>query len=286
MTVQLYRAAWGAVGEGPYFAWDNLLDFTRDIAAEGYAGVEFPFTFFDNPAISPVGTEEKFREILAETGLGFVPLIATLPDRWDDYEGHLELFKKLVKRAADWGATKASVHTGADSMDDDMVVRYYTEATSIARDSGIEPYYETHRARPFYNPWRTVKLLERLPDIWLTADFAHWLPVVDRLPYDLQELFEICAARTGHLHARIGHEKGPQVPDPRDPIWDKHTELHEQWWDLCVNGAIARGDSMIIVPEFGPWPYLDHMPFTHEPVADVKQVVAWMRDRLKSRYAS
>ncbi len=282
MSVVLYRHAWGAVG--PNFTWQTLPDLTRDAAVEGYAGVEFPMFYFDHQPDGAEQAEAAFREALAETGLTYMPLIATLPKPWGDYEGHLASFRTQIERAKRWGVTKASVHTGADSFDDATVIKYYKETTAIARDAGIEPYYETHRARPMFNPFRTVKLLEALPDIWITADFAHWLPVVDRLPYDLADLFEFCAIRTGHLHARIGYDKGPQVPDPRDPVWDAYTEIHESWWDLCVQGAKDRGETLAITPEFGPFPYLLNMPHTETPIADVTEVVAWMRDRLRARY--
>ncbi len=282
MSVVLYRHAWGAVG--PHFTWQTLPDLVYAAAQEGYVGVEFPLIYFENEPDGTEVAETKFREALEETGLDFFPLIATLPKPWGDYDGHLSLFRALIQRATEWGVSKASVHTGADSMDDAKAIRYYREATAIARDAGIEPLYETHRGRPMFNPWRTVKLLEALPDIWLTADFAHWMPVVDRLPHDLMDLFEICASRTKHLHARIGYDKGPQVPDPRDPVWDAYTEIHEQWWDMCVQGAIDRDEVMTITPEFGPWNYLLNLPHTKTPIADVTEVVAWMRDRLQERY--
>lgn len=284
MAAVLYRAAWGAVGQTPNFRWQNLIEFTREMAAEGYQAVEFPLVYFDIQPEPKEEVEAAFREVMAETGIGFMPLIATLPEKWGDYDGHLSLFKAQIERSTEWGVTKAAVHTGADSMDDDTVVRYYTETTAIARAAGIEPYYETHRARPFFNPFRTVKLLERLPDIWLTADFAHWLPVVDRLPYDIMDLFAICAERTGHLHARVGYDKGPQVPDPSDPVWEKYLEVHETWWDICVESANKRGKTLAITPEYGPFPYLAQMPHSSQPIADVADVVAWARDRLRERY--
>ncbi len=284
MSVTLYRHAWGAVGQSEHFKWKSLLTFTRDAVAEGYTGVEFPMVYFDQQPEETAVIEAQFKEILADTGLTFMPLIATLPKPWGDFGGHLDAFKVQIERAKTWGVTAAAVHTGADSFDDETVIKYYRLTTQIARDAGIEPFYETHRARPMYNPWRTVKILEALPDIWLTADFAHWLPVVDRLPYDLEDLFKYCAERTGHLHARMGHEKGPQIPDPRDPIWEAHVAIHEQWWDWCIEAAQSREHAIAITPEFGPWPYLDHVPFTHQPVANVADVVEWVRDRLKRRY--
>ena len=190
MSVQLFRHAWGAVGPG--FTWKNLPDFTRDAALEGYAGVEFPLFYFDMQEESTEKTESDFREVLAETALDFIPLIATLPKDWGDYAGHIGLFKEQIQRAKDWGVRKASVHAGADSFDSATDIKFYRETTVIARDAGIEPYYETHRARPMYNPWRTIRILDTLSDIWITADFAHWMPVLDRIPRDLDDLFSYC----------------------------------------------------------------------------------------------
>ena len=120
----------------------------------------------------------------------------------------------------------------------------------------------------------------------LTADFAHWMPVLERIPYDLEELFAYCASRTGHIHARIGHNEGPQIPDPRDPIWEPFTTIHETWWDMCVKGAQDRGEDIGIAPEFGPFPYTLNLPHTQTPISDLTEIVAWMHNRLHQRYCS
>ena len=135
-----------------------------------------------------------------------------------------------------------------------------------------------------YNPWRTVKILEVLPDIYLTADFAHWMPVLDGIPRDLEDMFAYCCERPGHLHARVGSEKSPQVPDPRDPLWQEHLMVYESWWDKIVNATEERGESLVITAEFGLWPYLVKQLFSGEPIADVNEIVAWTIQRLRKRY--
>ncbi|MEM7113504.1 MAG: TIM barrel protein [Chloroflexota bacterium] len=282
MTVSFYRHSWGAVGNGA--KWPTLPAFVHAAAAEGYAGVEVPFGDFHRGPASPSQTEEDFRQALAETNLRFFPLIQTSAQPRSDYAGHLDSFRTLVARAQTWGARAAAVHIGDDSFDDETSIRFFRDATTIARDGGIEPYFETHRGRPMYNPYRTVKILEALPDIWLTADFAHWIPVLERLPHDLAELFELCAARTAHIHARVGHEEGGQVPDPRDPLWEGHIQFHEALWDHCVAHARNRGQDIAITPEFGPFPFLLHQPYTETPLADLADIVAWMQERLQQRY--
>ena len=82
----------------------------------------------------------------------------------------------------------------------------------------------------------------------------------------------------------MGSEKSPQVPDPRDPAWKEHLAIHEHWWDQCIAAAEKRGETMVITPEFGPWPYLARHPFSDETIADVTSVVAWMKERLRARY--
>lgn len=280
MAVHFYRHSWGAVG--PTAAHNDLPALVYAAAAAGYQAVEVPFSDLDGA----VDNEGGFRAALAETGLAFFPLIQTGAQPRSDATGHLQHLRILAHRAAGWGASAAAVHTGDDSFDDATARRFFRDAASIARDEGIEPYFETHRGRPMFDPWRTARLLEALPDIWLTADFAHWIPVLERLPDELDDLLALCAARTGHIHARVAFEEGGQVPDPRDPRWARHLEWHEHWWDQCVAAAGARGADIAITPEFGPFPFLLPRPYSEEPLADLAAVVAWMHQRLRLRYTS
>ena len=150
----------------------------------------------------------------------------------------------------------------------------------MAKDAGLDACFETHRGRALYDPWRTRDLLEELPDLRLTSDLSHWFVVVDRMPHDIADLFEEASRRTGHLHARIGHEKGPQVPDLRDPLWAEHVALHRHWWQISVDAAASRGEVLTACSEFGPPPYMNAEPYSQKPAADIRAINDWMRDRL------
>ena len=131
-----------------------------------------------------------------------------------------------------------------------------------------------------FEPWRTARLLEAMPDMLLTSDLSHWHVVVDRNPRDIMDIFDEASRRSGHVHARVGHEKGAQVPHPADPVWSEHLELYRRWWSISRDAARERGKTFTITPEFGPPPYMNQRPFSHARDADVVELNGWMRDKL------
>ncbi|MEM7141935.1 MAG: TIM barrel protein [Actinomycetota bacterium] len=278
MPVRLIRHAWGAVGDGG--PWSDLASLIHDAAAEGYAGVEFPLFVLD----ADTNAADAALQAIASTGLDYLPMVLTFPSSPHDPDAHLRALRDQLERAAELGATRVNAHAGSDAFDDATTAAFLTDSLEIARAVGIELLHETHRSRPLYNPWRTARMVEEVDGLRLTADYSHWVCVSERLPLDAAEVFERCAPAVGHIHARVGHAQGPQVPDPSDPAWSMELRTHEAWWDQIVDAAATRGDDMTITPEFGPPPYLATVPHTGEPVADLATVVAYMRDRLRARY--
>ena len=120
-----------------------------------------------------------------------------------------------------------------------------------------------------------------MPELVLTSDLSHWLLVVDRIPHDIMDLFDLASARSRHLHARIGHEKSPQVTEPSDPAWADHVALFRRWWEISVDARAAAGEALSVTPEFGPPPYMHAEPFTGRPSADLAAANRWMRERLQ-----
>ena len=283
MSIAIYRTAWGLVGPGLH--WQELDEFVRDAARDGYVGVEFPLFYMDAGQGGRAATEARVLEALSETSLSYIPLIATRPEAWGDRGAHFESFKAQLSEARCMGATKAAVHAGADSFDAATARAFYGDCHAAAQDAGLDGCFETHRGRALNDPWRTRDILEALPELRLTSDLSHWMVVVDRIPHDIADLFEKASRRTGHLHARIGHEKGPQVPEPRDPHWGEHADLHRHWWQISVDAAVARREVLTGCSEFGPPPYMNAAPYSQKPVADILEVNAWMRDRLVAWFA-
>ena len=279
MTIRLIKSAWGLVGSGNRYA--SLVDFAESAQAEQYVGVEFPVFYLEAEPGTLDEALARTKECIEQRNLSYVALIATKAESWGDYDAHLESFKSQCELAARLGANKASVHAGADSFGAQQGRRFLEVCSDIAAEFGIRPCFETHRARILYNPFTCAELLDALPSLELTSDLSHWLLVVDRVPTDIMDLFDEASARTGHLHARIGHEKSPQVTEPSDPAWSNHVQMYRRWWEISVRAQMEKGERLTVAPEFGPPPYMHAEPFTAEPSADIVAVNQWMRDQLQ-----
>lgn len=278
MAIALYRVAWGLFGPGNRF--DDLSSFVRDPHSGDFQGVEFPAFAMDDGDGGRAATEARVMEALAETGLDYIAQIATRPRDFGSPDAHLTMFREQAEDLGRLGVKKAAIQTGADSFDIPTAIDFFRQCQAIAADNGVMACFETHRARPFYNPWTTHAVLEALPDLKLTADLSHWMAVIDRWPDDCLDLFHEAARRAGHLHARVGYQEGPQITHPGDPAWLDHVELHRSWWATAIEAADARGETMSVSPEFGPPPYMVTMPFSGEPIVDLVEVNAAMRDML------
>lgn len=146
--------------------------------------------------------------------------------------------------------------------------------------------HETHRGRTFYNPWTTARVLEGVDGLQLCCDLSHWVCVCERL-LDDEGILRLCAQRCLHIHARVGYEEGPQVPDPAAPEYRPHLEAHERWWDMMWDQQEKRGmAATTLTPEFGPPAYLHTLPHTNVPVADLWAVCNWQAARQKQRFAA
>lgn len=280
MAIELFKTAWGLVGHGNQY--ETLADFASSAFDEGYRGVEFPVFYVDADRGTAADAQRALREHIEELSLDYVALIATQSEQWGDYDTHLTSFREQCGRASRLGAKKAAVHAGADSFGAVKGGKFLKECMAIAGDTGIRPCFETHRARILYNPFTCAELLESIPELELTSDLSHWLLVVDRLPDDIMDLFDLASARSGHLHARVGHEKSPQVTEPSDPAWEKHVSLFRRWWQISVDAESERGKALSMSPEFGPPPYMHAEPFTGRPSADIVAANNWMRARLEA----
>jgi hypothetical protein len=136
-----------------------------------------------------------------------------------------------------------------------------------------------------YNPWTTRDLLKAVPGLKLTCDFSHWVCVAERLLDGEWSILRQCADHAVHIHARVGYEEGPQVPDPRVPEYRRHLEAHERWWDLVWDRQSNLGHPVTtLTPEFGPPDYLHTLPGSQIPVADLGEICAWQAQRQAERF--
>jgi sugar phosphate isomerase/epimerase len=256
------RATWGI--DLPF---EKQLDL---IKADGYAAVEIAGGYPDDPAAA--------KDAFASRGLQYIMMAFT---GGATVEEHLSSFKRDLQKLATFKPRHVTVHSGNDWFSFKEAVGFYKEVVKIERDLPIPIAHETHRGRIFFNPWITRDVLGEVPELKLCVDLSHWVCVTESLMPNLGPIIELVAKHCLHIHARVGYEEGPQVPDPSAPEYARHVETHEGWWKTMLAARTTAGHKeTTITPEFGPPGYLHTLPHTNVPVADLRKVCNWMRDRV------
>jgi sugar phosphate isomerase/epimerase len=204
-----------------------------------------------------------------------------------DYKTHFDSFKKMIDAAATNTVQKPlyiNCHSGKDYFSYEENKTLIDHTTQLAKDTGIKICHETHRSRMLFAAPVAKKFMQNIPELRITFDVSHWCNVSESLLQDQQETVNIALERTDHIHARIGHQEGPQVNDPRAPEWDEAVKAHFAWWDKIVEIKKQKGDTLTILTEFGPPTYLPTVPYTLQPLADQWAINVYMMQTLRKRY--
>ncbi|HEV2128562.1 MAG TPA: TIM barrel protein [Thermomicrobiales bacterium] len=267
MDLRLMRHLWG-VSE----SWEQA--FPRFKAA-GYHGID---------ALPPEPQDiARFRQLLKDYRFDYILQVLTTGAT---VEEHVASFRQQVEAGQVLEPLLIGCHSGRDAWSERESAEFFVQALAIEREIGIPVGHETHRGRILYNPWVTVLMLDRFPDLKLVGDFSHWTCVAERLLGDQADIIARCAERCLHIHARVGYEEGPQVPDPRAPEYRYCLEAFERWWDLVWDAQAARGLAVTtLTPEYGPPGYLHTLPYTRQPVADAGEISDWQAQREAARFA-
>ena len=254
-----------------------LVDFLAKAAEGGYDGVELPL---------PDDERERGQalESLARAGRPWVAQHWQTADR--DFRAHREAYLRRLRNLTAGRPLLVNAHTGKDHFTFEQNRELLEWAREVEAESGVPVVHETHRARFSFAAHVTRSFLEALPWLRLALDVSHWCNVAESFLEDQPEAVALAVARTDHLHARVGFPEGPQVPDPRAPEWRPALEAHLAVWDQVVGARRAGGAAQLaIAPEFGPAPYMPHLPFANTPVADQWEVNRHVMQLLRDRYA-
>jgi sugar phosphate isomerase/epimerase len=267
MKLIIFRHLWGVAG-----GWEDL--FPRFKRA-GYHGIE--------SALPPSADRKRFRGLLQKHGLEFIPQIFSYGKTVAD---HLDSLREQIAAAKAFAPRFINAHSGQDAFSEDDSIRFFEVALQLEGQCGVAIAHETHRGRILYNPWVTSRLLTRFPELKLCCDLSHWVCVCERLPDDQIGIIRQCAEHCLHLHARVGYEQGPQVPDPRAPEYQRHLEAHEAWWRMIWEAQEQRGLRVsTLTPEFGPPAYQHTLPFTGVPVSNLEEICDWQAQRQAENFA-
>ncbi len=204
-----------------------------------------------------------------------------------DASVNLENFKKAINAASTQSAKKPlyiNCHSGRDFFTYEQNNAFIEHTTEVTAKTGIKICHETHRGRMLFAAHITRNFIEKNPALRLTLDISHWCNVHESLLEDQTETVALALERVEHLHARIGHQEGPQVNDPQAPEWENAVKAHLNWWDKVMERKMKEGEIMTILTEFGPPNYLQTLPYTQQPVADQWAINVYMMKMLRKRY--
>ena len=276
MKLKLFKPLWGHQG--------SLTEAVEQASEAGFDGLEGPV---------PEASEacERLQDELTGAGLEMIAEVYTggwyVPKPSATPSAHLDDLRAGIERSLPLSPLFVNTQTGLDAWPLATQIDYFEQVLELEEHYGTNITIETHRSRSTFNPWVTAELAKALPQLKLNLDFSHWCCVAERLVMeDDPKLLDLFAKQCWHLHARVGYDEGPQVPDPRAPEYAEAVEAHVRWWRRVWEAQEARGfDSITMTPEFGTDGYLHLEPYTQRPMADLWEVNQWMAGRLRREFA-
>jgi Xylose isomerase-like TIM barrel len=269
MELQFFCPRWGS----EHISWDI---FIRDVQAAGYDGVE----------CSPPNNNEELilmLQLLKKNNLQYIAQHWETEDQ--DFEIHKAAFEKRLLRAAGKKPLFINSQTGKDHFSFEENTALLVLAKNIAEKTGVKIIHETHRGKFSFAAHAIKNYLHQLPWLQLCLDVSHWCATAQTYLHDQPVALQLAIEKTAHIHARVGHTQGPQVPNPKDPLWKEAVDFHLGCWDKIINLKRESGATvMTITPEFGAPPYLTLLPFTHAPICNQWDINIYMMKLLKERY--
>lgn len=251
-------------------SWDA---FCQQVKDAGYDGVEAGISIDEADNADMQLALDKYD----------LPLIGQYYQSFEkDFEAHKASYKKHLYHIARFNPTKIDAQTGKDYYSLEQNSELFDIAFAFTQETGIAVAHETHRNKALYSAFATRHILQNIPSLCITADFSHWCNVSESFLEDQQEAIDLAAQHAVHIHARVGHTQGPQVTDPRLPEWQPALQHHLRWWQGIVDFQKKMGTEVFtITPEFGPAPYMPHVPHTLQPLANQWEINKWMMEYLK-----
>jgi len=271
MKLQFFVPKWGS----EHLSWDEFLLKAKNA---GYDGIEFGVPNETIPA-----ELDAIWELIDKHQMLAIPQHYGTYDA--DFNLHFDRFSAWFELIKPYPALKIDSQTGKDFFTFEQNKKLIDVTLKHTQDYGIKIYHETHRNKALFAAHISKDYLQRIPGLQITLDISHWVNVAESYLEDQPEAVDIAIQRAQHVHARVGYPEGPQVPDPRVAEWQDALGHHLKWWDRIAERFKNNDEVLTITPEFGPYPYMVHLPVSNTPISDQWEVNRYMKDLLRERYA-
>lgn len=245
-------------------------DFIIKIKEAGFDGVDTWVP--EQPA-----ERKKFNQLLAQYK---VPVVCHQHQaKGNNIKAFCRSFEYYLSLCLESGPLLINSHSGRDYFSIEDQLRVIDTANEFAAAHGVQVIHETHRGRLGYSPYNAGELFKLRPEMKITADLSHWVCVTESYLNHCSTIVAEAINRAAHIHARVGHTQGPQVPDPRAAEWQYATNIFLSWWLRILEAKKMQGaTTFTITPEFGPPPYMFTDPLTGRPVADQFELNCFTKD--------
>ncbi len=263
----------------PFWGRENLSskDFVHQSLTNGFDGIEINI-----PDANFGLTFHKTLDSVRKKSPNFILCLQSiLTEKKESVVEHIENTLKKLESLIPFSPSFINSHTGKDyySFSDNCKIIESIESFSIKNDVPI--YHEIHRGRFSFHGKTTLGYLEVFPQLKFVGDLSHWCVTSESMLDNQQDVVNAIIPNIYHIHARVGYEQSPQVNHPFAPEWNKHLVQFVNWWQAIIDHhREQRGIS--ITPEFGPFPYMPHEPFTQKPLSNQNELNNEMKNYLNS----
>jgi hypothetical protein len=161
---------------------------------------------------------------------------------------------RLAEEAKARGCGSVTLHVGTGFESDSEADALVVDILDASSTHDIPLYIETHRATITQDPWRTLRLVERHPNMRFTGDFSHWYTGVELVYGDLgtkldalQPVFD----RVRFVHGRIGTPCSIQVDvgdGKSQPYVTDFSEIWSRVFEAFLRNA-EEDEPIVFVPE-------------------------------------
>ncbi|MCG8306656.1 MAG: hypothetical protein MI975_04635 [Cytophagales bacterium] len=171
--------------------------------------------------------------------------------------------QRLIDEANKYKSVCVTVHAGTGLESDKEIDALVEDILLNAHKNKFPVYLETHRSTITQDMYRTVKMVERYPDIRFNGDFSHWYTGQEMRYGKFSKMgvkFEFITPvfeRVRFMHGRIGNGGHMQVDITRPDMSININHFKEMWVRSIVGflRSAQPGDYLIFAPEL-----LGHTP--------------------------
>jgi hypothetical protein len=202
------------------------------------------------------------------------------------YPANVDDLKPVLELVARLGADHVNLQPNVRPHHIEQCIPLLEGWRRLADQAGIAVHVETHRDRMTTDLFFTLQLLDRFPDLRLTADVSHYL-VGREFAWPVDEVNHALIHRildnSWGIHGRIASREQVQVSlgFPQHQGW---VGLFMEWWEYAIRSwrKRARPDAVLtFLCELGPPPYAITGPDGAE-LSDRWQDALVMKDMVKA----